>query len=248
MYSGRRNPNQDIGLEKMTIVNLDADNGNGETLVVLYNPQSYVRKRSVEYQPVQELGAEFPKLQYNGGGIEELSFELFFDSVSAGEEVKGKNGEDKLKNEFKQNQGKILKEKTVDVRTYTQKIYDLMTIEADAHRPPMLSISWGSMEFTGFLSSCEQNFTKFSSNGNPVRAVLNCQFIRCSDGKEAALNPKQSPDTTKYRTVRQGDSLWAMAQKEYGDASQWREIAVANGIVNPRTLRSGEMLTVPGLV
>ena len=100
MYSGRRNPNQDIGLEKMTIVNLDANNGKGETLVVLYNPQSYVRKRSVEYQPVQELGAEFPKLQYNGGGIEELSFELFFDSVSAGEEVKGKNGEEKLKNEL----------------------------------------------------------------------------------------------------------------------------------------------------
>ena len=41
-------------------------------------------------------------------------------------------------------------------------------------------------------------------------------------------NPLQSPDTTKYRTVRQGDSLWAMAAHEYGEASQWREIAAAN--------------------
>ena len=61
-------------------------------------------------------------------------------------------------------------------------------------------------------------------------------------------NPLNSPDTTKYHTVRQGDSLWALAAQEYGDAGQWRAIAEANGLANPRTLRTGETLVVPAKV
>ena len=59
--------------------------------------------------------------------------------------------------------------------------------------------------------------------------------------------PLESPDTTKYRTVHQGDSLWAMAAKEYGQPEQWRAIADANGLANPRALRSGERLVVPAI-
>ena len=55
------------------------------------------------------------------------------------------------------------------------------------------------------------------------------------------------PDTTKYRTVVQGDSLWAMAVKEYGQPEQWRTIASANGLANPRRLRSGERLVLPAI-
>ena len=61
------------------------------------------------------------------------------------------------------------------------------------------------------------------------------------------LNPHNSPDTTKFRTVRQGDSLWALADAAYGDAGRWREIAEANGIVNTRRLRTGELLVLPAL-
>ena len=59
--------------------------------------------------------------------------------------------------------------------------------------------------------------------------------------------PVQSPDTTKYRTVCQGDTLWAFSAREYGQPEQWRAIADANGLDNPRRLRSGERLVVPAL-
>ena len=47
-------------------------------------------------------------------------------------------------------------------------------------------------------------------------------------------------------TVKQGDTLWGLAQKHYGDGSRWREIASANGIMDPRTLQIGQAITIPG--
>ena len=51
----------------------------------------------------------------------------------------------------------------------------------------------------------------------------------------------------KSRQVRRGDTLQSLAAEEYGDPRQWRHIAVANGIVNPRDLRPGTVLTIPKL-
>ena len=65
--------------------------------------------------------------------------------------------------------------------------------------------------------------------------------------KVGVTRPLESPDTTKYRTVHQGDSLWALSAKEYGQPEQWRAIADANRLSNPRQLRSGERLVLPAL-
>ena len=67
---------------------------------------------------------------------------------------------------------------------------------------------------------------RFDEQGQPVRAFLECTFDEFRDYKDLYVaNPLNSPDTTKYHTVRQGDSLWALAAEEYGDAGQWRVIA-----------------------
>ncbi|MDX6705728.1 MAG: hypothetical protein QOI48_1574, partial [Solirubrobacteraceae bacterium] len=47
--------------------------------------------------------------------------------------------------------------------------------------------------------------------------------------------------------VRDGDSLASIAYQAYGDATQWRTIAQANGIDDPLRLRSGRTLSVPRL-
>lgn len=245
MYSGHRNPNQDARLEKMLITNLDAQNDDEKTFTVLYNPQSYTSQRSVKYSRKEVPGSDTPVLQFQTGSGETLNFELFFDTVSAGEEV---GGDQTIKDDFKKNREKLFSSKSIDVRKYTRRIFDLTLVNEDVHRPPRLWIEWGSLQYLGYLASCTQNFTKFNSSGQPVRAVLNCQFVESWEAEDEGKKSLNSPDTTKFRTVQQGDSLWAMAHKAYGSADQWRLIADANGIVNPRTLRSGEMLALPALL
>jgi LysM repeat protein len=49
---------------------------------------------------------------------------------------------------------------------------------------------------------------------------------------------------TEY-TVRSGDTLWAVAQRFLGAGQRWREIAAANGILDPRRLAVGTRLVIP---
>lgn len=48
-------------------------------------------------------------------------------------------------------------------------------------------------------------------------------------------------------TVRKGDSLSAIAKREYGDAGEWRRIYEANRdqIDNPDLIHPGQELTIP---
>ena len=242
MFVGMPNPNILIPVEKMRITNLDKK----KSIDVLYNPQGYVRSKNVNFRPIPLLGADAPVVQFQSGGMETLSFELFFDSVSAGAEVGGTMG-DRLK--FAGNSLLPSIGGQIDVRDYTKKVTDLMYVDSDLHRPPELKVEWASLQFKGFLAQCSQRFIRFNERGQPVRAYVNCTFIEHREVKKLFVaNPLNSPDTTKYHTVRQGDSLWSLAAEEYGDAGQWRTIAAANGLSNPRRLRNGETLVVPALI
>jgi nucleoid-associated protein YgaU len=61
--------------------------------------------------------------------------------------------------------------------------------------------------------------------------------------------PRQQPRTggTHSYTVKQGDTLSAIAQREYGNASEWRRIYEANRdtISDPDLIRPGQHLNIP---
>jgi len=52
--------------------------------------------------------------------------------------------------------------------------------------------------------------------------------------------------TSKYKVV-EGDTLWSIAEKSYGDGFKWTEIAKANNITNATDLEKGVQLTIPDL-
>ena len=242
MIVGKANPNATTPLEKMTITNLE----NNKYFEVLYNPASYVQTKRVRYHKGRSMNSDAPIVQFYSGEAESLTFDLFFDTISSGMDV---GGEWKDRKSIHENSLQSSVSNKVDVRTYTSKVYNLMYVDANEHHPPELGIAWSSLQFKGYLESCTQTFTKFSEDGTPVRAILKCTFIESRDLSELyGKNPLNSPDTTKYRTVRQGDSLWAMSAREYGEAAEWRQIASANGIDNPRRLRAGDLIIVPAML
>ena len=129
----------------------------------------------------------------------------------------------------------------MDVRTFTEPLMKLTTVNSDTHAPSLVDFVWGSISFKGYINSISQRFTMFAFNGKPVRAVVDISLI--SDKKDN--NVRNSPDRTKARTISEGDRLYAFAYAEYGDCSEWRRIAEANNIDDPRRLESGMDIIIP---
>jgi nucleoid-associated protein YgaU len=56
--------------------------------------------------------------------------------------------------------------------------------------------------------------------------------------------PEPAPAARTY-TVESGDTLWAIAERFYGDGSKYQVIADASGIPNPDLIHPGQVLTIP---
>lgn len=63
----------------------------------------------------------------------------------------------------------------------------------------------------------------------------------------AAPEPEPAPaaPAAQTYTVAGGDTLWAIAERFYGDGNQYQRIADANGIANPDLINAGQVLTIP---
>lgn len=57
--------------------------------------------------------------------------------------------------------------------------------------------------------------------------------------------PPPPPPAPRTYTVVSGDTLWAIAEKFYGDGNKYPQIAQASGIANPDLIHPGQVLTIP---
>jgi LysM repeat protein len=58
------------------------------------------------------------------------------------------------------------------------------------------------------------------------------------------VEPAPEP-AARTHTVESGDTLWAIAERFYGDGSKYQVIADASGIPNPDLIHPGQVLTIP---
>ncbi|MFC9996110.1 LysM peptidoglycan-binding domain-containing protein [Nocardia sp. NPDC127526] len=61
----------------------------------------------------------------------------------------------------------------------------------------------------------------------------------------AAVEDAPPPPAAQTYTVEPGDTLWAIAERFYGDGNRYQDIANANGIPNPDAINAGQVLTIP---
>lgn len=196
----------------------------------LFNPDEFSVERTNQFTEVNIPGLPSSTFQFVKGGARTITMDLTFDTY----------------------------EEKVDVRTFTDRITGwesetkkakgLMDIDSDLHAPPICLFIWGAYIFPCIIERATKRFTMFLPDGTPVRARLN---ITLKEYKEFETQVKeislQSADRTKTRQVKQGDSLWFIAAKEYGNPALWRYIAEANEIDNPRVLKPGMELIIPAL-
>lgn len=194
-----------------------------EDISVLFNPEEYSINRDNNLAVQGIPGLSGPIVQFVHGNLRTLEMELLFDTW----ETKGHK----------------------DVRKeYTNKIIGLMEIDPELHAPPLLLVSWASLQFRCLLARVNQKFTMFDSDGKPVRARLTCTFNEVIDPKQEAREVnRQTVDFSKVHVVAQGETLSGLATRFYNAPETWRPIAVANGIDDPRGIFPGQSLLIPSL-
>jgi len=115
--------------------------------------------------------------------------------------------------------------------------------------PPQVAFEWGVFCFVAVITNMTQKFTLFTKDGIPVRAKVDVTFTQHIDRNDYKhQNPTSGGGPIReVRKVIQGDRLDLIAADVYGDATQWRHIATYNRIRNPKSLRPGQLITIPPL-
>lgn len=207
-----------------------------------HNPTEIVLEKNVHIAEIPIPGLTAPLQQFVRGDAETLKLELFFDTSDQG-----------------------MGATAVSVATLTDPIYALSRIVPDQHAPPIVTFVWGSdfpgnelppelgdqrrNGFTGVVTNIRQTFTLWSSGGVPVRAKISLSLREYAPLQQQleALN-LASPNKTHSYVLARGDTLALVAAKFYFDPTNWRPIALANGIDDPRRLKPGTELKVPSLL
>jgi hypothetical protein len=200
----------------------------------LFNPKEYTFTKTNSWPQDKKAAANTPVLNFGGGNPATLSMDLLFDTYQ-----NARNGGP-----------------AKDVRTaYINDLWKMMYVDKGLAekkknkqgRPPKVQFTWGkALSFEAVVTSLSVTFTLFLPDGTPVRATAKVAFQQVQDTKELPQNPTSGGVSGgRVRVVEDGDRLDLIAHEEYGDTSQWRLIAAANGISNPRNLVPGTALVIP---
>jgi len=207
-------------LEKAHIKILNGKN-KGEEIVCAFNPTEYQLRKSVDYSDHKTL-LNVPISQFTSGQADLLSMKLFFDTTTDESDVRSK---------------------------YLSKLDSLLEVDGTLHAPPRCRFVWGGgLDFKAVLVESNKRFTRFLPDGTPLRAWVDVTFKQYDEITQQKSDIKhESTDKMKLWTVTEGETLWLIAQEEYGDPSHWRTIARANNLENPRSLEAGTRLALPPL-
>lgn len=220
----------------------------GENIPVSFNPTELNFSKSAQFAEIAIPGLDAPVQQFVRGSTETLNLELFFDTTDRG-----------------------MAENATSVTDEVNKFYQLVKQNPETHAPPICLFAWGPPNkqptaqsdpglaetpildqfgsnapfwFTCIVESIERKFLLFSPEGVPLRARLTVK-LREYQTIEGMVNRLQSADHTKAKVLKRRERLEQIAAREYENPAEWRRIAEANDIDDPRQVVPGTILQVP---
>lgn len=149
-----------------------------------------------------------------------------------------------------------------DVRNLTKEVAFFMTPQklndGSGSAPPGVQFQWGTFLFKGTVDSMEETLDLFSEDGKPLRAGvtlslskqdLNFDFCKpgqpgCADPSAAAGGGGAPAGTQPLSMAKGGQTVQGLAAG--AGVSDWKAVAIANGIENPRLVSPGALLNVSG--
>ena len=193
-----------------------------------FNPTDFTIDKSNTVSATAVKGKNVPKSEFGGGGARTLNLKLLFD-VSETTSDSLIPVMEKLQNLM------LVAEQTVNAKS-------------KKGRPPRVRFNWGSYAgFPALITKLSIQYTLFREDGTPIRSMVTLSLQEFEDKTD---KPKQNPTSyseagQKLRSVRPHETLAILAWEEYSDPTQWRRIADANRLEDPRQLVPGQILVIP---
>lgn len=199
------------------------------TVEVQFNPASLKVTYANQIQNNDQSSGS--SMQYVGKGTSKLSLELIFDVSAPGNQ------------------------NHKDVRQLTRQVAEFMatdtqgTGEDTRYTVPGVRFEWGTFTFDGVIEGMDETLDLFSEDGYPLRAsvTVNMSYQGITVAEKRNPDATQSPGTgsptgTKPLTPsKQGASLQGMVASA-GIKADWKAVASANGIENPRNIGAGTLI------
>lgn len=226
----------------------DKDGKDPKVVEVQFNPATLKLSMSNQNAGGDQAGGS--STQFVGQGTTKLSLELWFDVTLP------------LPKGSPDPQG--------DVRKLTEQVAFFMSPQEVKRKkekgllPPGVEFQWGTFLFKGTVDSMDETLELFSEDGKPLRAGvtlsiskqdLKFEYGTAGKGGEAGASGAGRPGgggpggapaagTQPLQMARAGETVQAASAR--AGVSDWKSVAVANGIENPRRVEPGALLNLSG--
>lgn len=206
----------------------------GEKYTLQINPEGYDADYKIDYDDSSGTGKNGSSLRYFKTQPSELKLKFTLDGTnSTGLSPDGSTGS-QSSHAIKESLAEFFKV--------------CMEVKQELHRPQIVEVFWGELDFKGVLTNAKVNYTYFDSQGNAIRAEVDATFKYHVEEKESAQEGNVlSPDLTRVHIVQKGDKLPQLAFDYYGDSKYYLPVAEVNGLNNYRQLIPGQELFFPPL-
>ncbi|GAA5176632.1 hypothetical protein GCM10025771_11830 [Niveibacterium umoris] len=258
-----------IPLEKARLVELEPDfetvKSGGRSVFVQFNPESLKVSFANQVQQPQgggDSGAP-PSIQFVGAGTTKLTVQLWFDATAPIEA--------RALPQAERGAGKVddVRKLTQEVAWFITP--QLAPKDKKKFVPPAVAFFWGTFQFNGMIDSMDESLEFFAPEGKPLRAQVSLAMSQprisafkfaqpvgrpdaaprtpLTGGGSGATAPgaagagSTGPGAQALTAAPTGASLQQMAAAS-GQGGDWRAIAQANGIENPRLLAPGQLINL----
>ena len=196
-----------------------ASGGAGRRIEFQFNPNDFSVSQSANWEP----GGSATVSEYKGAQAQSMSVKMFLDATD-------------------RDDGDVVAEVEA---LFATCVPTAASISKNKPLPPRVKFGWDRVHFEGYVKDVSVDYELFQPDGRPIRAMCTVALQEV-ERPPAGQNPT-SGTRTVHRTVEVvvGDTLPALAYKEYGDPARWRAIAELNDIDDPLRLRPGTHLLVP---
>ncbi|HXF62689.1 MAG TPA: hypothetical protein VNK95_13790 [Caldilineaceae bacterium] len=222
------------GLAKLQILPLESGNNPslGSGFEVQFNPETISFSKGNEYTHKTEIGGDVPKVLFSGGKAGSITLDLIFDSTDTGNDVRERY-------------------KTLLELARTQPPPDQDKNSQPAH----VKLIWGNFydgspdkSYIAVIEEITQSFSFFKEDGTPLRANVSVTLREAKDPNDReGTNPTSRSEVRRTWVVERGQRLDYIAFRAYGSTAAWRHIAESNHILDPLSIRPGQILKLPPL-